>query len=130
MPKDLILCVDDEAIVLRSCSIAVAQAGYRVAVAENGAAGLEAFMRLRDDVCLVLADVVMPGKINGIEMAVKILAIAPDMKILVMSGYSDEILEVEGHSRLPLIRKPFLPDALMRKIRLVLGTPDSAASES
>lgn len=53
MPKDVVLCVDDEPIVLRACTIAVAQAGFRSVVAENGAAGLEAFMELKDEICLV-----------------------------------------------------------------------------
>ena len=127
MAKDLVLCVDDEPIVLRMCSITVAEAGFRVAVAENGAAGLEAFLRLSDQVCLVLADVVMPGKINGIEMTRRILEIAPATKILLMTGYSDDIVAVEGRSQLPLIRKPFLRDELVKMIRLLTGAAGSAA---
>lgn len=127
MAKDLVLCVDDEPIVLRMCSITVAEAGFRVAVAENGAAGLEAFLRLSDQVCLVLADVVMPGKINGIEMTRRILEIAPATKILLMTGYSDDIVAIEGRSQLPLIRKPFLREELVKFIRSLTGAAGSAA---
>jgi len=128
MPRDLVLCVDDEPIILRLCSIAVAEAGFRVAVAENGAAGLEAFLRLQKDVCLVLADVVMPA-LNGIEMTEKILAIDPNTRILMMSGYSDSVIEVQGHSRLPVLRKPFLAAELTAKIGAILGA-SNAASQS
>jgi two-component system, cell cycle sensor histidine kinase and response regulator CckA len=128
VPRDVILCVDDEPIILRLCSIAAAEGGFRVAVAENGAAGYEAFLRLRDDVCLVLADVVMAGKLNGIEMAQKILELDPAMKILMMSGYTDEIINLEGKNKLPLIRKPFLAQELLKRIRFLLGMADSAAT--
>jgi DNA-binding response OmpR family regulator len=53
MLKDIILCVDDEPAVLRVCTKAITQAGFRCAAAENGAAGLESFMELKDEVCLV-----------------------------------------------------------------------------
>jgi DNA-binding NtrC family response regulator len=128
MPKDLVLCVDDEPIVLRLCSIAVAEAGFRVAVAENGAAGLEAFRRLRQEICLVLTDIVMPGKLSGIDLATKVRQVDPVVKILLMTGYTDEVIDLEGHTRLPIIRKPFLSHDLVKKIRLILGVPDSAAS--
>ena len=64
MPKNIVLCVDDEPIVLRLCSIAIAEAGFRPVVAENGAAGLEVFMQLKDEICLVLSDVIMPAVRN------------------------------------------------------------------
>ena len=128
MPKNIVLCVDDEPNVLRACSIATAEAGLLPVVAENGAAGLETFIRLRYQICLVLSDVVMPGKFNGIDLAELILKIEPQTKILMMTGYSDEVIEIEGPNRFPLIRKPFLIAALTEKIRSVLGLCDAAAS--
>jgi DNA-binding NtrC family response regulator len=126
--KDIILCVDDEPIVLRACTTAVAQAGFRSAVAENGAAGLETFMQLQDEICLVLADIIMPA-VNGIDMAESILRIAPLTKILLMSGYSDNVIEVQGRNRFPFIRKPFIFAVLIQKIRSVVGpSADAAAS--
>src|SRR3954453_21878435 len=116
MPRNLILCVDDEPIVLRACTIAVAQAGYRAAVAENGAAGLEVFIQLKDEICLVLADIIMPA-VGGIEMAESILRINPQAKILLMSGYSDEVIERQGRNRYPFVRKPFIHSILIEKIR-------------
>ena len=127
MPKNIVLCVDDEPIVLRACSVAVLQAGFRTAVAENGAAGLEVFMTLRDEICLVLSDIIMPA-MSGIEMAAGILQIEPKAKILLMSGYSDEVIELQGRNRFPFIRKPFIYSVLADKIRSVVEMSDSAAA--
>ena len=127
MPKDIVLCVDDEPIVLRYCSIAVAQAGYRVVVAENGAAGLEVFLQLKDGICLVLSDIIMPA-VSGIDMAESILQVEPQAKILLMSGYSDEVIELQGRNRFPFIRKPFIYAMLIEKIRSIVGASDAAAS--
>jgi DNA-binding NtrC family response regulator len=127
--RDLVLCVDDEPIVLRACTIAVARAGFRAAVAENGVAGLETFLELKDEVCLVLSDIVMP-LMNGIEMAESILQVAPQTKILLMSAYSDAVIELQGRNRFPFIRKPFIFASLIDKIRSIAGHSDAAASST
>ena len=72
MSKDIILCVDDEKLVRQICSIAIGEAGYRVELADSGLTGLNAFESLQAEICLVLADIVMPGSLNGIEMAERI----------------------------------------------------------
>jgi two-component system, cell cycle sensor histidine kinase and response regulator CckA len=115
--QGVVLVIDDEQIVLRMATSALASAGFRAVVAENGAAGLEAFMQHQDEICLVLADVVMPF-LGGLELARRILAIRPGTGILLMSGYSDQVIQV-GH-QFPLIRKPFLPDRLISEIRQIL----------
>src|SRR5689334_5219865 len=120
LSRNLVLIVDDEAMVLRSTSATLSGAGFRAEVASDGAEALETFRRLRDEICLVLADVVMPG-MGGIEMADKILESYPETKILLMSGYSEAALEVLARKRFPFIRKPFLPADLVRRIRKLLG---------
>jgi len=128
VPRDIVLVVDDEPIVLRSCTVAVAQAGFRPVVAENGAAGLETFIALQDEICLVLSDIIMPS-VNGIEMAQSILKIRPETKILLMSGYSSDVIELQGRNHFPFIRKPFIHSMLVDKIRSVIGNAaDSATS--
>jgi len=129
MAKNIVLCVDDEPIVLRLCSIAIAQGGFRAVVAENGAAGLEAFIQLKDEICLVLADIIMPA-VNGIEMAENILQIDPQAKILLMSGYSDDVIERQGRNDFAFIRKPFIHGMLMEKVLAVMGASDTATSSS
>jgi YesN/AraC family two-component response regulator len=102
---------------------------FRAAVAENGVAGLEAFLELQDEVCLVLSDIVMP-LMNGIDMAEAILQVAPQTKILLMSAYSDAVIEFQGRNRFPFIRKPFIYAALIDKIRSIAGPTEAAASST
>jgi DNA-binding NtrC family response regulator len=87
----LILVVDDEPVVLRSVTGALAMAGFRVIVAENGAAGLEAFMAAPDEISLVLTDVVMPF-MSGTDLVGRIREIRPNAKIVLMSGYSEAVV--------------------------------------
>jgi DNA-binding NtrC family response regulator len=124
--KNIVLAIDDEQAVLRTVTTALAMAGFRAIVAENGVAGLESFMRAKAEICLVLSDIIMPI-MTGVEMAERIIAIEPDVKVLLMSGYSNDVIEVNGRKRFPFIRKPFLPADLIMKIQNLLG---SAASQS
>jgi DNA-binding NtrC family response regulator len=127
-PRDrLILVVDDEPTVLRSVTTALAMDGFRVMVAENGVAGLEAFLVAPDEIVLVLADVVMPV-MNGLEMADKIRALRPATRILLMTGYSDAVILTLSQPALPLIRKPFLPDDLIRAIHRILDLNSPAGA--
>jgi len=61
---------------------------------------------------------VMPG-MNGRELATQVSRLRPDIRVMLMSGYTD----VEGDSKWPLLQKPFTPDALARKVREVLDAP-------
>ena len=126
MPKNIVLCVDDEPIVLRTCSIALASAGFRAVVAETPTAALEAFILLHDEICVVLSDIIMPI-MNGIDMAERILELDPQAKVLLMSGYGDGVTGV-SESRFPLIRKPFIHSVLIERIRSVIGQADAATS--
>jgi FixJ family two-component response regulator len=75
----------------------------------------------------VLTDIVMPS-LHGIDMAEKILAIDPAVKILVMSGYSDRLLEVQARRKFPFIRKPFINAVLIEKIQSLIQLSDAAGS--
>jgi two-component system cell cycle sensor histidine kinase/response regulator CckA len=125
--KDIILICDDEEVVLRTCSIAVARAGLRAVVAENGVAGLETFLDLREEICLVLADIIMPV-MSGVELAAKILEIDKHAKLILMSGYSDSVIELEGRTRFPFIRKPFIHAVLIERIRAIVGDCNSQSA--
>jgi DNA-binding NtrC family response regulator len=118
--RNTILVVDDEIPVLRVASATLSAAGFQVAVANDGFAGLATFRRLSSEICLVLADVVMPG-MGGMEMAAAILESEPATRILIMSGYSDVAREVQAQRRFAFLRKPFLPADLVRRVRRMLG---------
>lgn len=115
-----ILIVDDEPGVLRVATAALSTAGYRAIVAQNGMAGLQEWRTHRDEILLVISDVVMP-ELDGLAMAQRILEEDPQAKILMMSGYSDAALEVRARKSLPFIRKPFLTGDLLNKIRSLMG---------
>lgn len=118
--EGVVLVADDDHTVLRLVTTILAAAGFRPAVAENGVAAFETYVALQQQIVLVIADVVMPAS-SGLEMASQILELNPPAKILLMSGYSDTVLEVEARKRFPFIRKPFLAEDLLRKVREVLG---------
>jgi two-component system, cell cycle sensor histidine kinase and response regulator CckA len=125
-PKQLVLVVDDEPMILRSASMALAMAGYQVIVAENGAAGLELFLAAPDSIALVITDVMMP-LLNGLEMAQRIKAARPDARIILMSAYSDAVILTMDGPKYPLIRKPFLPEDLLRVVSANLAPPTATA---
>ena len=118
--------MDDEPLVIRVATVALSLVGFRAAVAENGATGLQTYADIRDTICLVLTDVMMPI-CSGVEMADKIRELNPEVPILLMSGYSDHELVRQAQSRYPFIRKPFLAEELIRKIRMTLGPDDPTA---
>ena len=124
--KNIVLVVDDETLILRMVTAALATVGFRAMVAENGITGLETYAAMRDEICLILTDLKMPI-CSGVEMADRILELDSKAKILLMSGYSDDDLVVQGKKRFPFINKPFLPEDLIRKVRFVLGDADPTA---
>jgi len=114
----VILVVDDEATVMRVVTSTLAAEGFRVLTAQDGKAGLELFNAHAAAIRLVLADIAMPV-MGGIRMSEEILKKWPDTRILLMTGYNDTIVGATA-LKLPLIRKPFLPPDLIRKVKQVL----------
>ena len=95
--------------------------GYSVLEARNGAHGLELARRYNGKIHLLLTDVVMP-QMSGRELAEKLAPLRPDTRILFMSGYTDDAVVANGTIApgSDFIQKPFTPDALARKIRVLL----------
>lgn len=122
LSNGLILVVDDEPVILRLTSSVLSAAGFRVLVAEGGAAALETWNQERESVRLVLTDVVMP-QMSGVDLAGKLVKADPDVRILFMSGYTEAVDPMEARRRFPLIRKPFLPEDLVRKVRETIEAP-------
>lgn len=120
---ETILVVEDEEPVRNLVRETLEDAGYRVFDAANGEEALELISRSRDPIHLVLTDVVMPKK-GGRSLATHVASLHPETKILFMTGYVDQDLEVEAHplGRMPSIFKPFTPHELALKVREVMDS--------
>lgn len=114
-----VLLVDDERFLLDFVSMVLQQAGYDVLSASNGVEALMIYSSYKSSIDLVLTDVVMPG-MNGVELAERLRALNPTVRILLMSGFvPDNIAVPEG---LQLLQKPFQPSRLLEAISQSLAT--------
>jgi len=116
-----ILVVEDDAMVRELVCETLEAHGYRISEAEHPAMALEIIDRI-DDVALLLTDVIMPG-MNGRELHRRLAARIPALKVLYMSGYSENVIANQGmlYEGVHFIQKPFSVRALLEKIRQSLG---------
>lgn len=113
---ELVLLVEDEPHVRRVVRQQLIDLGYPVIEAENAAQALEMIAQI-PDIAIVLSDVAMSGGINGRQLGKQIMASHPQMRILLMSGYTEDVIE-ESASDLPLLTKPFARQDLARALRV------------
>jgi CheY-like chemotaxis protein len=115
------MVVDDEERVRRLTARLLREEGYQVIEAQSGEQALE---RLPDagEVQVVLADIAMPGGMNGVELAERVLAGAPWRRVVLMSGY-DRLFPEWGSTGapFPLLVKPFTPEQLIQQVFEVLN---------
>jgi CheY-like chemotaxis protein len=88
-----ILVAEDDPLVLKVIAGMLKALGYSVITATDGAEALEKYLQNKDTISLILADLDMPKK-SGLQMAEEILTSVPDMKIIVMTGYIHQELEI------------------------------------
>jgi len=121
--NETILIAEDSDLVRQLTREMLEVRGYRVLEASNGEEALEICKSYDGGIHLILSDVIMPG-FTGRELAERIAPIRPDLKVLLMSGYTDEITRAGFLQRgLHFIEKPFTSVALTMKIRDVLDQP-------
>jgi DNA-binding response OmpR family regulator len=118
---ETILLVEDQAEVRAVSRAALTRHGYRVLEASYGEEALA--IALRDDAAidLMLTDVVMPG-MSGRELATRVLAHRPGLRVLFASGYAEDVIAHHGvlESGVAFIQKPFAADGLLRRVRALL----------
>ena len=118
--KKTILLVEDEAWVRRVIGEVLQSAGYRVVVAESATQALAACRDSFGQVDLLLADVVMPG-ICGRALAQKFLILFPNIRIMLMSGYAEQLRLCElSPQRKEYLAKPFSISTLLKRVRELL----------
>jgi two-component system, cell cycle sensor histidine kinase and response regulator CckA len=118
---ETVLLVEDEEMVRKLARQVLEMYGYQVLEAANGGAALLICERHRGEIALLLTDVVMP-EMSGRELTGRLLQLRPEMRVLYMSGYTDNAIVHQGvlDEGTDFIQKPFSPDILARKIREVL----------
>lgn len=118
-----ILVVEDSTEVLALAREILEGVGYRVSTAETGEAALELFESLPSGALdLLFTDLIMPGGINGIVLAGEIARRAPDLPVLMTTGYNEELV-AEGPMRagLDVLGKPYRRSDLLDRVRQALN---------
>ena len=121
-PQKTILVVDDERTVRQGAAEGLRRAGYHVLEAKSGKDALAVLQKFDGRLDLLLTDVQMQ-KMDGGELAEHVQAESPDTRILFMSGYTGgaplhDSVRDDGPD---FIAKPFLVDALLRKVKALIG---------
>jgi signal transduction histidine kinase len=121
---ETILLVEDESTVRKFLLSVLLKAGYNVLEAQDGRDALKLSESEGETIHLLLTDVMM-ANMGGEELAGTLLARHPEMKVLFMSGYSEEGYPKGWESRegVQFLHKPFSPSVLAQKVRAVLDSP-------
>ena len=118
---DQILLVEDDEEVNRFSSEVLREEGYHVISTHEGAAGLR-LLDANPDIKLLFTDVVLPGGMNGRQLADEALRRRPSLKVLFTTGYTRNAIIHHGRldADVDLLTKPFTSDALAKKVRQIL----------
>jgi signal transduction histidine kinase/ActR/RegA family two-component response regulator len=118
---ETVLLVEDEEMVRKMVREILQMRGYDVLEAQNGREALAIAVECERPIQLMVTDVVMP-EMNGPELARRLAELLPDLKVLYMSGYTDEAIVHHGvlNEGVAFMEKPFTPDTLARRVREVL----------
>lgn len=124
--REGILVVEDELSVRNLIMNLLRHHGYDVIEASDGDDAVRLVDQTGAAIHLLITDLVMP-RLGGFELAQRLTSQWPGIKVLYMSGYSDDtVLKQEGlPAGADFLRKPFTPEALLRKVREVLGNATS-----
>ncbi|MGC1885410.1 MAG: response regulator, partial [Stellaceae bacterium] len=125
---ETVLVVDDDEIVRTTVASMLEDLGYTVVVASSGREAL-AMLEKRGNVNLLFTDVVMPGAISGRQLAERAVEIAPKLRVLFTSGYTENAIVHNGRldAGVELLSKPYGREQLAAKVRRVLdGVPGEA----
>jgi PAS domain S-box-containing protein len=126
---ETILLVEDAQRVRAVVREILEMSGYTVLEARHGADALEVSNRHAGTIHLLVTDVVMP-QMSGRELSQRLSTLRPDLKVLYMSGYTDDAIVRHGvlASGIAFLSKPFTPDALALKVREVLDGASTGAA--
>ncbi len=119
---ETLLLVEDEDAVRALARVTLERCGYTVLEARHGEEAMRVATSHRERIHLLVTDVVLPG-VGGRVLAERLLRLQPEMKVLYLSGYTDDAVIRHGilHEEVDFLQKPFHPNALAHQVREVLG---------
>jgi CheY-like chemotaxis protein len=119
---ETVLLVEDEPAVCVLMQHLLEHHGYRVHAAASALEALELWQAHADTIDLLVTDMVLPGGVNGYELAQRLLLGNPKLKVIYCSGYADEMLGENSPLRLDgnFLEKPFVPTKFLQRVRDVL----------
>jgi CheY-like chemotaxis protein len=122
-PRPSIIVVDDESGIRELLVEWLGEDGYAVHSAADPVAAL-ALLDDNPEIVLLLTDIVMPGGLNGFDLARRARALRPALKIIFISAYSmaETVLAARSKAE-PILRKPFRHEQFMTQVRRVLDAP-------
>jgi CheY-like chemotaxis protein len=119
--NETILLVDDEQIIIDVARDMLEMLGYRVMVAQDGQHAIDIYDEQKDEIALVILDMVMPG-LSGADVFQALKAINPKVKVILASGYimSRQIAAVMAQGCRAFMSKPYRLEDLAEKIREII----------
>jgi|SRR3954464_13252148 CheY-like chemotaxis protein len=119
-PAPVVLVVDDDPDVLLVASTLLSAQGYTVLEASSGEEALQV-MRAHPEVAILFTDIVMPGEVDGFELAHQAKQLRPSLLVIYTSGYIEQIPWGEkGVGYGPLLSKPWRREQLLELVRSVV----------
>lgn len=128
---ETILLVEDEDAVRNLAKRILDSYGYAVIEAHDGIEAEQIGRRGKEYLHLMVTDVVMPG-MSGLELATRLAPVRPDMRVLFMSGYADDVITRRGvlSEDAAFLQKPFTAELLARHVRKALDGPGNIEADT
>ena len=125
---EVVLVVEDDDDVRDLASESLRELGYQTLIARDAAEALQMLRQPDRRIDILFSDVVMPGGMNGAQLAIEARRLRPALRVLLTSGYTADALSndhgVAGGMPTTLLRKPYRTDELAARLRVVLGGRD------
>ena len=130
--SETILVVEDEMVLREMACGFLTDCGYQILEAGSGREALQVWWQHRAEIDLLLTDMKMPEGVSGMELAEKMLAEQPGLRVIFTSGYSDDVVSPEMLERTNarFLPKPYSYADLTRLVRAVLDHKSVAASQA